>query len=131
MGRRLLRLFFFHVEELLAEETEFDPVKGEFKKLQIASSNLLDPDGIHLKAIQEGTLENEVPEFVDVVESHENHFEDVGIVNIQVLSAKGDRDGGEKGVHFIVGHNALIHEPFADLPGLLFLKTLAKRGIRD
>jgi hypothetical protein len=124
-------LFIFDLEKLLAEEAELDPVKCEFEKLQIASLDLLDPGLLHFKAIQEGTLEHKVPKFVDVVESHENHLEDLRIVNVQGLSAEGDRDRGEKGVHFIVRHNALIHEPLTDLPGFLFLETLATGGICD
>jgi hypothetical protein len=122
-------LLFFHFEKLLAEEAELDPVKGEFEKFQIASSDLLDPGRLYLEAIQERALEDEVPEFVDVVESHKHHLVNLGIVNVKVLGAERDRDRGEQVVHFIVRHNALIHEPFADLPCLFFLETLAKGGI--
>jgi hypothetical protein len=129
MDQPLSGQLLFDFEEFLPEEAELDPVKAEFKKFQIASLDFLNPGRLHFKAIQEGTLENKVPECVDVVKSHENHFEDLGIVNVQALSAERDRDRGKKGVHFIVGHNALIHEPLADLPRFLFLQASAKGRI--
>src|SRR5512136_1166357 len=122
MGLRLFGLLFLDREEFLSEEAELDPVKAEFEKLQIAPLDLLNPGRFHLEAVQEGTLENKVSEFVDVVKSHENHLEDLGIVNVQVLSAERDSHRRKKGVHFIVGHNALLHEPLADLPAFLFFE---------